>query len=358
MGKITINEIHKSLFGYIQAVSDESLETKDKTIVGAINELIQNSNSNKTEINNLTNEISNGKQLIANAIGTPLSSNDTFSAMSNKINTMKNDLKQVLTDEGVTVTTGDTMSSLITKVDEEFERKNANSGLDIISATELPNEVVNNQVCLITESFGKVYIANELSTAVLNEGDVYIKTTTAYYYATTHIITPMNDISLNLSRIVQIKNGTEEKIDGYVGIDGQWVPTDSLEFYLFKEGTGLHPSVGGFNTIESDGKYSVSNNSISLTGYADFGNITIQSKNKIDLTEYSKLEVKSSDSGYGSFTLSVGGNVLYLSDNASEPAVLDISAINGLYNIEIKKGANYQNQSGTIYYIKLIKEFK
>ena len=206
-----------------------------------------------------------------------------------------------------------------------------------------------------------MYTSPSFSTSVLNEGDVYIKTTTAGYYATTHIITPMNDISLNLSRIVQIKNGTEEKIDGYVGIDGQWVPTDSLEFYLFKKGTGLHPSVGGFDIIEHDGEYSVNNNYISLTGYADFGDITIQSKNKIDLTEYSKLEVKSSDSGYGGFTLSVGSvgdNVLYLSDNASEPAVLDISAINGLQYIKITKGSNYQNQSGTIYYIKLIKEFK
>ena len=68
MGKITINELHKSLFDYVQAVSDDKLETRNKTIVGAINELFSD-NSNDIEINNLKNEISNGKELIANAIG-------------------------------------------------------------------------------------------------------------------------------------------------------------------------------------------------------------------------------------------------------------------------------------------------
>jgi hypothetical protein len=142
-----------------------------------------------------------------------------------------------------------------------------------------------------------------------------------------------------------------------VGIDGQWVPTDSLEFYLFKQGTGLHSSVGGFDVTNSEGTYSVSNDSISLTGYADFGSIDIQSKNPIDLTEYSKLEVKSSSSGYGAFSLFVGDKTLNLSKNSNELAILDISTINGLQYIYITKGSNYQNQSGTIYYIKLIKEF-
>ena len=116
MGKITINEIHKSLFGYIQAVSDESLETKDKTIVGAINELIQNSNSNKTELNNLINEISNGKQLIANAIGEPLSSDQTFQAMSTDINGLLSTFKANMMNNGVTVNSGDKFKALIDKI--------------------------------------------------------------------------------------------------------------------------------------------------------------------------------------------------------------------------------------------------
>ena len=53
---------------------DNNLQTTDKTIVGAINELFQSAN--------------NGKELIASAIGEPLSSNQTFQAMSNDIDSL------------------------------------------------------------------------------------------------------------------------------------------------------------------------------------------------------------------------------------------------------------------------------
>lgn len=115
MGKITINELHKSLFDYVQAVSDDKLETRDKTIVGAINELFSN-NNNDTELNNLINEISNGKQLIANAIGEPLNVEDTFSAMSSDINSLLSQFKTNMMNNGVTVESGDKFKSLIDKI--------------------------------------------------------------------------------------------------------------------------------------------------------------------------------------------------------------------------------------------------
>ena len=93
-----------------QTKIDDNLVTQSKDLVGAINELFQNANS--------------GKELIADAIGEPVSAEDTFQAMSDKINTVKSNLKQVLTDEGVDVTEEDDMDSLITKVDEEFDRQN------------------------------------------------------------------------------------------------------------------------------------------------------------------------------------------------------------------------------------------
>ena len=93
-----------------QYVADNKLATNDKTIVGAINELFQNAN--------------NGKELIANAIGEPLSSNDTFSAMSNGINGLISNFKSILEDEDVSVTPEDKMANLITKVDNEFTNKN------------------------------------------------------------------------------------------------------------------------------------------------------------------------------------------------------------------------------------------
>jgi alpha-tubulin suppressor-like RCC1 family protein len=70
-----------------------SLKTSAKgNLVAAINELFQNAN--------------NGKQLIATAIGSPLSSSDTFSAMSTKITTMSTNLKNFLVKCGATIESG------------------------------------------------------------------------------------------------------------------------------------------------------------------------------------------------------------------------------------------------------------
>ena len=115
MGKITINEIHKSLFDYVQAVSDDKLETRNKTIVGAINELFSN-NNNDTELNNLANEISNGKQLIANAIGEPLTAEDSFNEMSDDINSLSSTFKTNMMNNGITVESGDKFKQLIDKI--------------------------------------------------------------------------------------------------------------------------------------------------------------------------------------------------------------------------------------------------
>lgn len=62
MGKITINELSNSLKDYIkdkQDIVDNSLETNNKTIVGAINELVQNSVQNSNKIEEIKNRLYN-----------------------------------------------------------------------------------------------------------------------------------------------------------------------------------------------------------------------------------------------------------------------------------------------------------
>ena len=93
-----INDLNKSLEEQLhlnekQDKTDNNLKTNDKTVVGAINELFQSAN--------------NGKQLIANAIGEPLNSNDTFSAMSNDINSLLATFKTNMISNGVTVGSND-----------------------------------------------------------------------------------------------------------------------------------------------------------------------------------------------------------------------------------------------------------
>ena len=79
-----------------------NLQTNNKTLVSAINELFQNAN--------------NGKELIADAIGEPLDSSDTFQAMSNDIHGLLSTFKTNMMKNGVTVSGTDKFKSLIDKI--------------------------------------------------------------------------------------------------------------------------------------------------------------------------------------------------------------------------------------------------
>ena len=83
-------------------MSINELSTNSKTVIGAINELFQSAN--------------NGKELIANAIGEPVSSEDTFQAMSNDINGLLSTFKTNMMNNGVTVESSDKFKSLIDKI--------------------------------------------------------------------------------------------------------------------------------------------------------------------------------------------------------------------------------------------------
>jgi hypothetical protein len=80
-----------------------TLQTNAKdSLVAAVNELFQNAN--------------NGKELIATAIGEPLNSSDTFSAMSNGINGLNASFKNALMNNGITVESADKFKQLIEKL--------------------------------------------------------------------------------------------------------------------------------------------------------------------------------------------------------------------------------------------------
>ena len=123
MAKITIEELSGSLKEYLNGLGlteaqvqelidkfeDEKigdisqLSTEEKgSLVGAINELFQSAN--------------NGKELIASAIGEPLDSNDTFSAMSVDINNLLSTFKTNMMNNGITVESSDRFKSLIDKI--------------------------------------------------------------------------------------------------------------------------------------------------------------------------------------------------------------------------------------------------
>ena len=87
------------LSGYVE---QEEYNGKIAELEGRVNEAFTNAN--------------NGKQLIANAIGEPVSAEDTFSAMSNDINSLLSTFKTNMMNNGVTVESGDKFKSLIDKI--------------------------------------------------------------------------------------------------------------------------------------------------------------------------------------------------------------------------------------------------
>ena len=114
--EIDINNINRKMG------DPSNLQTTEKgNLVGAINELFQSAN--------------NGKQLIANAIGEPLSSDDTFSAMSNDINGLLSTFKTNMMNNGVTVESGDKFKELIEKIKGLTEGE-GNKGIQYAEITQ------------------------------------------------------------------------------------------------------------------------------------------------------------------------------------------------------------------------------
>ena len=119
MGQITIDEMHNSLFDYAQAVSDENLITESKTVVGAINEIYC-------------------KKLIANAIGEPLNSTDTYAKMNNDINNLLSTFKTNMMNNGITVQSGDKFKLLIDKIATMVE-EGSGKGIQYASGDAIVN---------------------------------------------------------------------------------------------------------------------------------------------------------------------------------------------------------------------------
>ena len=117
--KTLANNITEELIGIVSDISLvdtevgnlSTLKTSNKAnLVNAINELFQNAN--------------NGKELIANAIGEPVSADDTFSAMSDDINNLLSTFKTNMMNNGVAVESGDRFKALIDKIATMAEDNN------------------------------------------------------------------------------------------------------------------------------------------------------------------------------------------------------------------------------------------
>ena len=153
------------------------LQTDSKTIVGAINELFQNAN--------------NGKELIADAIGEPLDSSDTFSAMSNDINGLLSTFKTNMMDKGVSVESGDKFKQLIEKIPSIIGKESNESIYSFIHGFDVgellierryfssDNGFTENEISFNSSSYNGITINVDVSVSATKPGAVcYLITTT------------------------------------------------------------------------------------------------------------------------------------------------------------------------------------
>ena len=107
-------------------------EQLDDNVIDMLSEDIGSNYSLRTEntktIASALNEI-RGKDIIANAVGDPLLSTDSYSDMGSKIRQMTNEFKTQLINKGVTISSYDKLNSLINKINEIVG--DGNSGIQV-----------------------------------------------------------------------------------------------------------------------------------------------------------------------------------------------------------------------------------
>ena len=220
-----------------------------------------------------------------------------------KKDALRDSLVSILQDEGVEVTEEDDMASLITKVDEEFDRKNANSnsGLDIISATELPATGKENQICVITDNPVNNFIVTPNSNDVSSDLDII----TCYIGNSSSMDTNLGALCTIQNNNITIKYYFNEvcqgsnRLDSYIYQNSQWSTLTVRSIFFIKNNyyvnesvsgtisTGTNVSIDSTSGITLKTTYSSSSAGRSFPGTAFSNRINFSSLDKMIIKAYS-----------------------------------------------------------------------
>jgi hypothetical protein len=156
--RISKDHLHPSVIESITSLIGDlnQLETSAKgNAVEAINELLANG-GNKEELEALIAEIAEGKELIANAVGEPLTAEESFDEMSNDINGLLSTFKTNMMNNGVTVESGDRFKQLIDKIATMVE-EGSGKGIQfaegiVTTSSTLENYILSNTTATSFES--------------------------------------------------------------------------------------------------------------------------------------------------------------------------------------------------------------
>ena len=215
-------------------------------------------------------------------------------------NTLRDSLASILQGEGVNVTEEDDMASLITKVDEEFDRKNneienSGGGLDIISATELPATGKENQICVITDNTDYGVLVTT------NANEVLIDPTIVMYLGNSSSVDTTLGTQVQIDNMMYYFNRVmfgSERLASYIWSNNHWSELTKKYIPLFENGTFPSQDVAGITYVTNTSRYvnlysdpsNAGNYTISIagstSGYRGFSFV-----NDINFTNFTKINM-------------------------------------------------------------------
>ena len=202
--------------------------------------------------------------------------------------TLRDSLASILQEEGVTTTEEDDMASLITKVDQEFDRKNNeienNRGLDIISATELPATGRENQICVITDNPVGDILVTPFSSSTVPDDNILVYTNND----TPNYSINFNNTILELS-ILKVWQTENKNLKTYKWNNNSWelLYKDTLSLVT----NGQQPSdIDGFFILDGDKWYYSSSNS-AIAPYRTESHLFTCFNKSINFTLYNTVDI-------------------------------------------------------------------
>lgn len=100
------------------SIADSTNKFEATNVEGALLENKTSILKNAKEIENLKQSASNGKNIVATAIGSPLQASDTFATMGTKIDTLTENFRNNLASKGIECLPTDKLSVLVNKVNQ------------------------------------------------------------------------------------------------------------------------------------------------------------------------------------------------------------------------------------------------
>ena len=100
------------------SIADSTNKFKATNVEDALLENKASISKNAKEIENLKQSASNGKNIVATAIGSPLQASDTFATMGTKIDTLTENFRNNLASKGIECLPTDKLSVLVNKVSQ------------------------------------------------------------------------------------------------------------------------------------------------------------------------------------------------------------------------------------------------